>query len=367
MQPPSKPSDDFPLYAHKSGQWAKTVGGKKVYFGKWDDPDAALARYREQYLSDDLLNIEGECCIDYLTNEFLSVYSDKKASGDISQRTWDEYKKSCERIIKHLGRYTLLKDLTPAHFDKLRRSFPKWSPTTISNEVGRMKVILNYAHKTGMVDRQFAYGTFFAKPSARVMMRHRSTSQEKFWEREDILAMLDKSDVHMKAFILLGINCAFLPCDCGRLKFEHIDGHWNNYHREKSGNYRKSWMWVETVDAIKASIAKRPESSRHTDLVFLTKYRNPWHRSNQQHSPLSTAFAKVREAAKLQDKKISFGALRSTFRTIADTDKDAARYVCGHSAENSAQKIDEIYRAFKRFPDDRFVQLSAHVHTWLFG
>jgi integrase len=46
---PSKPTPDYPLYAHSSGQWAKKVNGKVKYFGKWDNPQAALEAY-EQYI-----------------------------------------------------------------------------------------------------------------------------------------------------------------------------------------------------------------------------------------------------------------------------------------------------------------------------
>ncbi|MDM4015267.1 hypothetical protein [Roseiconus lacunae] len=37
---PVKPRKDFPLYAHRCGQWAKKVCGRLYYFGTWDDPVA---------------------------------------------------------------------------------------------------------------------------------------------------------------------------------------------------------------------------------------------------------------------------------------------------------------------------------------
>jgi hypothetical protein len=45
---PAKPSKHFPLTAHASGQWCKKILGKIHYFGKWDQPQAALERWLEE-------------------------------------------------------------------------------------------------------------------------------------------------------------------------------------------------------------------------------------------------------------------------------------------------------------------------------
>ena len=42
---PKKPYPDFPLFPHATGRWVKKIKGRLVYFGPWDDPEGALAKY----------------------------------------------------------------------------------------------------------------------------------------------------------------------------------------------------------------------------------------------------------------------------------------------------------------------------------
>jgi hypothetical protein len=39
---PAEPCAEFPLFAHTTKRWAKKIGGKMRYFGRWDGPAGAM-------------------------------------------------------------------------------------------------------------------------------------------------------------------------------------------------------------------------------------------------------------------------------------------------------------------------------------
>jgi hypothetical protein len=45
---PKKPYPNFPHFPHATKRSAKMILGRMYYFGSWDDPDAALAKYQEK-------------------------------------------------------------------------------------------------------------------------------------------------------------------------------------------------------------------------------------------------------------------------------------------------------------------------------
>jgi hypothetical protein len=108
---PAKPYPEFPLTAHPAGYWRKKIHGKLHYFGPRFDPsdpapaaaaaDAALADYNRQA---DALHAgrkprteAGALTVKDSTNEFLNHKRARLGSGELSPRSWRDYKDTCDR------------------------------------------------------------------------------------------------------------------------------------------------------------------------------------------------------------------------------------------------------------------------------
>ena len=108
LNKPAKPHRDFPLFAHNTGRWAKKIRGRIHYFGRWNDPDAALKRYLDQ--KDDLLagrkpRRPGDgLIIRDLCNRFLTAKRHRVTSGEVQLRTWRDYHETCKVIVRTFGR-----------------------------------------------------------------------------------------------------------------------------------------------------------------------------------------------------------------------------------------------------------------------
>ena len=145
---PDKPYKDFPLYAHHNGQWGKKVRGLTRFFGPWADPQAALDLWLEQ--KDDLLagrepRATGEgLTVVSLVNQFLASKKNLLKTGELSQRSWDDYDAISGKIIEVFGRNRLVIDLRHTDFERLRMAFTKGlgkkrkghGPTSLCNDIG---------------------------------------------------------------------------------------------------------------------------------------------------------------------------------------------------------------------------------------
>ena len=111
---PSKPYPDFPLFPHATRRWAKKIRGKLHYFGPWNQPEAALQRFVDQ--RDDLYagrkprSESDGLDVRELLNRFLTSKLRQLEIAEITNRTFLDYKATCERIRDTFGVSRLVDD-----------------------------------------------------------------------------------------------------------------------------------------------------------------------------------------------------------------------------------------------------------------
>ncbi len=67
-----------------------------------------------------------------LCNEFLNAKQALVDSGELTNRSWQDYKAACDLIVSHFGKARLVADLDPDDFAALRSKMAKkWGPVTL--------------------------------------------------------------------------------------------------------------------------------------------------------------------------------------------------------------------------------------------
>ncbi|MCX7429026.1 MAG: hypothetical protein NTW96_25795 [Planctomycetia bacterium] len=166
-----KPSPDFPLWPHPSGRWCKEVCGRAHYFGKVaDDPkgEKALERWNEE--KDDLLAGreprkpgDTRLTVADLCNRFLTAKFHRLASGDLSGRSFRDYKHTCTSIAEAFGGHRAVADLGPSDFETFRTTLGKRvGPVRVANEVNRVRIVFRYALESDVIEKPVPRGLGFA-------------------------------------------------------------------------------------------------------------------------------------------------------------------------------------------------------------
>jgi integrase len=367
---PAKPYSEFPLFPHATRRWAKKIRGQLHYFGPWDDPDGALAKYLEQK---DALHAGRKLRPDHegltvkeLANAFLNHKQGLLDAGELSPRTWAEYKTACVLLVKHFGRSRLAADLGPNDFATLRKAMAKrWGPVRLGNEIQRVRCVLKFAADNGLIAHPVNYGQGFQRPSKKTLRLHRAKQGARLFTAEEIHRMLGAAGPQLRAMLLLGINCGFGNADCAKVPLAalDLDGAMIDYPRPKTGIARRCALWPETVAALREALAVRPEpkDAAHAGLAFITKYGQSWHKDTED-SPISKEMRKLLDAMDINGHR-NFYTLRHTFRTVADESKDqpAVDYIMGHEVPH----MSSVYR--ETISDARLRAVANHVRAWLFG
>jgi integrase len=388
---PKKPNPDFPLFPHATGRWAKKIKGRMVYFGPWDNPDAALEKYLKEkdalHAGRKPRDTTSGVTIEDLCNLFLIAKEDMVKSGELTKRSWSDYKAGCDLCVQHLGKGRLVADLDPDDFATLLKKIAKRknSPTglgstTLGNIVQRIRVVFKFAFDDGLIDRPVRYGQEFKRPSRKTVRIDRARKGPKLFTAEEVRKLLNGATVQgeggpefievgkvMRAMVYLGINAGYGNADCGHLTQSVVDLDKGviDFPRPKTGIPRRAILWPETVQAIREALAVRPEPKdpKHSNLVFITKYGLPWAKDAPDQT-LAKEFGKVLIALGINTRVgLGFYALRHTYRTVADETKDqpAVDYTMGHEVAH----MSSVYR--ETISDERLKAVSDYVRKWVFG
>lgn len=365
---PIKPYPDFPLFPHAVGVWAKKIRGRMHYFGPWADPDGALKKYLNE--KDDLhpgrkpRPEAGAVTVKDLANAFLNAKQALVDAGEMSPRTWDDYKQVCDIVVSHLGKARAASNVGPDDFEPLRnRTAKRWGPHRLNKLIQCTRSIFKHAYESGTIATPVRFGPGFKRPSKKTIRLNRAAQGPKLFTADDIHQLLGAASVQVKAMILLGINCGFGNSDCAALPLSALDLNARviDFPRPKTGIGRRCPLWLETVDALREAQERKPTPRDRVDaaLVFITKYGYSW---GTQPAAITHEIRKLLDSLEINGHR-NFYTLRHTFRTIADAAKDqpAADHIMGHESPH----ISSHYR--ESIGDERLRAIADHVHKWLFG
>jgi integrase len=369
---PDKPTPDFPLFPHAAGVWAKKIRGKLHYFGPWDDPQGALAKYNEQKEAlhagkKPRETAAGAATIKDVVNSYLNARKASMDAGELSPLTFRKYKVATDEMISHFGRSRLASDADPADFAALRnRMAAKWGPLRLSDMVQNIRSVFKHAFEAGLLAMPVRFGPDFKKPSKKSIRLHRAHQGPKLFTAGEIRAMIAAAPLQLKAMILLGINCGFGNSDCGNLPLTAVDldGAMIDYPRPKTGIARRCPLWPETVEAIRAVLAvrKQPKDKGNDGLVFINKNREAWAKVTGDDPVWRETAVLLKKLGINGRHRLGFYALRHVFRTVADETRDqpACDFIMGHEVPH----MSSIYR--ETISDARLKAVADYVHAWLF-
>jgi integrase len=378
-----------PLYLHASGQWAKKVHGKLIYFGT--DLTAANARWlaeRDYWIAGVTPPTRMPTTEAATLSELANLFNDRckrlVRDDEMSQRSFDDYTPTLKRLIAILGSTRQVETLTPLDFanikerlgepiarakNKTGRTCDRRSPGTIAGDIRRIRAFLSWCHDSRLIAEP-DYGSDFAPIARKTAQRHAAKKERRDLSPDDLRAIIAASSIGFRPLILLAINGGVGNLDLAEMRITQLPNlgdadPWLILPRGKTGTDRRFPLWPETVAAIRDYLPNRPAHAgrSNADRLFLTRHGLAWIRADggKRVDSIAGAFTKCRKAAGIP--RGTFYDLRRTFQTIAAETLDfpAVSFVMGHAKREN----DMAARYTQHIADERIRAVCERVRGWL--
>jgi integrase len=234
--------------------------------------------------------------------------------------------------------------------------------------MSQVRSIFSYALEAELIDRPVKFGPGFRPPSKRAIQRIREAAGPKLFDAAEINALLKAADPAMRAIVLLAVNCGFGNTDLATLPINSVDlaRGWHSHARPKTGQPRRCPLWPETVAAIAAWLAERPQpaDSADADLVFLDSRRRRLVRMTKRghKDRVTVMFRHLCDSVDLYRPGRGLYTLRHVTETIGGetADQVAVNAIMGHVDGTMAGQYRE------RISDERLRRVTDHIREWLF-
>ena len=128
-----------------------------------------------------------------LCNDFLNAKKALVDSGELAQRSWQNYRENCEFVLSELGKTRLVGDLDPNDFAAPHKAIVErgWGAVTVGNCIQRVRVLFKFPFDNGTIDRPVRYGQNFKVPSRKTVRIDRANKGPKMFSPEEVRALIN--------------------------------------------------------------------------------------------------------------------------------------------------------------------------------
>src|SRR5262249_31255903 len=143
------------------------------YFGAWEDPDAALAKYlaekdalhagRTPRADPEALKVKD------VANAFLNAKKEALDAGELANRTWLDYRSIMEMLVQGLGKHRGVTTLEPHDFAALKTKLARRNgPHRMCTVIQVIRCAFKHAYESGAMDRPMRFGPSFKRTPKKV-------------------------------------------------------------------------------------------------------------------------------------------------------------------------------------------------------